>query len=224
MCASSIDLFTRLDNAATPWTNMGAANNSISHTLTANLINNRGEYIVELCPLPVEFLYLRANIQSSNETLIEWGTALEENNDYFEVQVMNNSSEFRSIGRITPNPSKTYSFIDKHSQSGVNYYRIKQVDTDGKINYSAVVSTVKSSGDSFTLFPVPFENELIFSSANSDFYEIAIYNSTGSLISTHQINNNYTETVINTEALEKGFYIVCVKSNQGNYYKKILKQ
>jgi hypothetical protein len=94
-------------------------------------------------PLPVEFLSFKATKKSNNVELY-WTTASEVNNDYFEIQHSDNSKDWKAIGRVKGNGNSNnlmnYNYTDNKPFSGLNYYRLKQVDYDGKFAFSTVVS------------------------------------------------------------------------------------
>jgi uncharacterized membrane protein len=89
--------------------------------------------------LPLEWLSFEANY-NGEFTELDWATGVEINNGYFEVERRHESeTEFKAIGQLD---ASTETLASRHdyemddlnvNQSGVYYYRIKQVDRDGKI-------------------------------------------------------------------------------------------
>jgi hypothetical protein len=67
---------------------------------------------------------------------LNWTTASETNNQYFEILRAGEDKNFVSIGRINgsrnSSTSKSYSFDDFNPLTGNNYYQLKQIDFDGK--------------------------------------------------------------------------------------------
>lgn len=96
-----------------------------------------------LGPLPVSWLSFNASKQGET-ALLKWETAKEENTAYFDVQRSDGAGAFETLGRVAAagfsSGTRSYSFTDAHPLSGFNYYRIKQVDAAGKVDYSAVRS------------------------------------------------------------------------------------
>lgn len=72
--------------------------------------------------------------------LLEWETATEVNNYGFDVEASNDNKNWNVIGFVdghgNSNSPKSYSFVVK---DGSQYYRLKQIDTDGGFEYSDVV-------------------------------------------------------------------------------------
>ncbi|MCC6283556.1 MAG: hypothetical protein IT262_23320, partial [Saprospiraceae bacterium] len=110
-------------------------------------------------PLPVEWLsfQLRSNASAKSVQLL-WQTAQEHNAAYFEVERSREPDHFEPIGRVTANGNTSvasaYNFTDTKPYSGISYYRIKQVDTDGSSTYSDIrVANLRPLHDAFTIAP-----------------------------------------------------------------------
>ncbi len=99
--------------------------------------------------LPVELIYFKGNKIEEN-AILEWKTASEENNDYFEIQVAKGeealqAGTFETLGRVEGNGTtveeQLYTYLDTEKfKSGIRYYRLKQVDFDGAYEYSDIIS------------------------------------------------------------------------------------
>ncbi len=85
------------------------------------------------------------NAYKKNDAVeLKWSTASEINNDYMAVERSADGREFTEIGRVngvgTSNDINNYAFMDKKPFTGVNYYRLRQVDFDGTSVYHQVLS------------------------------------------------------------------------------------
>jgi hypothetical protein len=144
--------------------------NPSGNRVTQNGINTFATFTVgeNQTPLPVEFTYFTAARERAG-ALLNWGTATEKNSAGFEVQVSLDGREFRTLTMVksaTPNSATPnhYSYTDATATSGVRYYRLRQVDTNGAFAYTpvrvvnfggasdAVVTTTSS------VFPNPFRD------------------------------------------------------------------
>ncbi|HSC36457.1 MAG TPA: T9SS type A sorting domain-containing protein, partial [Chitinophagaceae bacterium] len=99
--------------------------------------------------LPVTWLDVSGkNIDRDN--YIHWSTAAEINNDYFAVEVSANGADFTERGRVpgAGNSSgiQEYNFIDKNVSIRKAFYRVKQVDRDGRYSYSKVILLITGAG------------------------------------------------------------------------------
>ena len=93
--------------------------------------------------LPVELTYFRAN-KKEDKVELNWETRTEIDNDYFDIERSTDGSNFDKIGQVqgngTTNEVHTYQFTDELPKSGVNYYRLKQVDFNREYEYSEIAS------------------------------------------------------------------------------------
>ncbi len=188
--------------------------------------------------LPVEYLSFKATKQGE-QTLLNWTTAAEVNNSHFEMEKSLDNKEFKSIGLVkgsgTTSMESNYQFVDERpTQSIINYYRIKQVDLNGKFSYSPVLpvdfsnmngSMVNGSGQNILIYPVPANNILNITAADYEQVNatINIYDIAGSLIisSDKQLDKN---TAINIESLSSGIYFIeIVNGSQTLFNSKFIK-
>ncbi|MCC6723189.1 MAG: T9SS type A sorting domain-containing protein [Saprospiraceae bacterium] len=110
--------------------------------------------------LPVDLVNFDAK-SKTNAVELEWQTASEQNNQGFYIE-RNSSANNRweelgfKAGHGTSNEQQRYSFVDEHPMPGTNYYRLRQVDFDGRIDFSPIeVTEVKVSDTSLKFFPNP---------------------------------------------------------------------
>jgi hypothetical protein len=104
--------------------------------------------------LPVTLINYTSVTNSDNVTL-NWATATETNNHYFIIQRSTDGTNFIDIAKVYGNGNSQtkiyYTYIDEHPIKGNSYYRLKQVDYDGKSEFHGVVSAqYKGYEDVFT--------------------------------------------------------------------------
>jgi hypothetical protein len=96
---------------------------------------------------------------TGTQTQLTFSTASEHNNDYFAIERSNNALDFVEIGRVkgAGNSSSLlkYQYTDDQPLSGTNYYRLRQMDFDGKFSLSQVISVYFESGRRIVLAPSP---------------------------------------------------------------------
>jgi len=97
---------------------------------------------------------------SSNQ--LEWTTASEENNDYFELEYSTNGVEFSKIAQLGSQAANghsatpiNYQFVHEQPASGHNYYRLRQVDRDQRSSYHAKVVDLLWGGNGTTVSVYP---------------------------------------------------------------------
>ncbi len=113
--------------------------------------------------LPVELYDFRA-ILNQVGIKITFTTASERSNAYFSIERAADGIQFREIGQVAgagdSDTPQDYSFTDPLPLPGKNYYRLRQVDFDGKYTYSKVVSVNFGKTVGLTLSPMPASSEL----------------------------------------------------------------
>lgn len=97
----------------------------------------------DLGVLPIKLVDFSSEVKESGVKL-NWQTAQEINNQYFDLLRSVDGKNFTSIARINgagnSTESKYYSYMDYAPQKGTNYYQLKQVDFDGKSTLSNVIA------------------------------------------------------------------------------------
>ncbi len=122
--------------------------------------------IVCLGSLPVELINFKAVIRDEAVHIV-WSTASEKDNFGYDLERSPDGSNWKSLGFVpgygTTTRRNDYSFVDEYPLPGVNYYRLKQADTDGAFEYSPmVVADVRSNGrQSFDIYPNPSSDGLL---------------------------------------------------------------
>jgi hypothetical protein len=116
--------------------------------------------IVCLGPLPIELINFKALIQHDENVMLYWSTASEKDNEGFEVERSIDNRNWSPLGFVrgmgTTAEKHEYTFNDDQPLSGVNYYRLKQMDTDGKFQYTPiVVADLHGKNSLFDVFPNP---------------------------------------------------------------------
>ncbi|WP_162796093.1 T9SS type A sorting domain-containing protein [Pedobacter nanyangensis] len=93
--------------------------------------------------LPVKLVSFKGQ-KKLNGISLNWNTAAETNNAYFEIWRSKDSEHFSKIGQLKGKGNSTtnqfYTFMDHSPQSGTNYYQLEQVDFDGKREKSNVIA------------------------------------------------------------------------------------
>jgi hypothetical protein len=193
--------------------NNGTLNN---FALTGSTSNWVASTIAPDCSvLPVELTYFDAATRESN-VLLTWQTATEENNEGFEVERSAEGRNWEILGFVqgqgTTIETQNYTFVDEEPTTGINYYRLKQMDFDGQFEYSDIRNVVFGNSDDKTMaiYPNPVQNELTISEGVGN---ITIFNALGQPI--RQLNNEETLTTINTSDLPKGIYILQLQKVNG---------
>ncbi|MCB9353231.1 MAG: T9SS type A sorting domain-containing protein [Lewinellaceae bacterium] len=121
--------------------------------------------ILCLGSLPVELINFKAVVQTGLVRLL-WSTATEKNNAGYEIERSGDHRNWSGIGFVAGNGNsvqrRDYEFTDAQPLAGPNYYRLKQMDTDGAYEYSPIViADVRAGVSGFDVFPNPSSDGLL---------------------------------------------------------------
>ncbi len=171
-------------------------------------------------PLPVSLIYFTFQ-QKGNQVTLHWATSSETDNDYFAIEKSRDGKEFREISRIkgagNSTQKLTYQYTDDMLYGGVSYYRLKQVDFDGTIEYSKIVSVHSDGAEALKIYPNPLsQQELVVEmyDALSGDMRITVYDALGK-VRLDKIVAAQPELKVNLGLLsrEPGVYIVAIRKN-----------
>ena len=187
------------------FTNVAGLNNNLRFTL-ATVNSTR-------TPLPIELLSFDVT-NTKDKILLNWTTATETNNDYFHVERSLDGLHWNVLDTLDgAGDSKeliSYEYADLLPYHGRNYYRLKQVDFDGKFEYSSVKSVVFDYGS--TLFPNPTTGivNVISKDDNADLTEAHVYNTMGQLLDDKVTITVLSKTQIQVDLthLPPGIYVI----------------
>jgi hypothetical protein len=181
-------------------------------------------------PLPVELTYFQAELRPNQTTQLDWQTATELNNAGFEVERSQDARNWQKIGYVegkgTTNEVQDYRHIDPDPQSGINYYRLKQIDYDGHFEYSPVRS-VRRKGLGVNLFPNPVaersELNVNFTNAPSrGTTSLRIFDISGQLMQQMPLGGQYNQVDIGQ--LPAGVYFVEVVEGRKAWQERLVVQ
>lgn len=235
-------------NVPADWTiDSGQGTNSITvfagfdpGDVTVTVTNNCGtatdtEYVFvnEDCgainPLPVELINFNGAATAQGISL-NWSTATEKNNDRFEVQRSQDGRSFETVGTVKGNGNSSnvlkYNFLDKNAANGLNYYRLRQVDFDGKFEFSKVIAVNGKGGKDagITVYPNP-STDGVFNvrTAEPTTATLQILDMSGRVLHTRQITN---ATEINVDGrslgMRPGLYLVNLKAGDKVSVQKLI--
>jgi len=179
--------------------------------------------------LPVELIYFEAK-QKEEMVIVEWQTASEENNDYFEIQKSADGESFEMIGtqegRMISTSTTNYFFQDENISNGIYYYRLKQVDLNGQFEYfSPVAVNVFFGKNQLNVFPT-VTRDVINVEMNVNHLEtnLQIFSSSGQRVGDYFFSPDSTQESINIAHLSNGIYFLKVINRQNTQVVQVIKQ
>lgn len=176
-------------------------------------------------PLPVT-LKSFTGLDTENGKQLFWSTSSELNNKGFEIERSENGESFETIafvkGAINSQRLMKYHFIDAQAHAPQNYYRLKQIDLDGKSSYSKTIK-ITQANDEHAISPNPFTNNISIISNNSNkTIKADVIDITGKVKISMQgeVNGNLE---IDTQHLSKGVYFIRIQDGENTQTKRIIK-
>jgi hypothetical protein len=163
--------------------------------------------------LPVTWLYIKGMLKDET-AIISWATAMEENTKEFIVEYSENGNDFKPLGQTTASgnssASKTYSFVHNTPVQGFNYYRIKQVDIDGRFSYSKIINLFKGEAQKTTMVgPNPVNDVLhVIESKEGLLKKIEVFDMNGRVVMQRNVAALNRVFSITTSFLPKGNYVL----------------
>lgn len=183
-------------------------------------------------PLPVELIGFQAKPAGRN-ALVTWATASEKDNARFLVERSTDATTFVVAGTVegkgTTSSRSNYSFTDKNvgTSAGTLYYRLRQMDQDGKESVSEVRVVSfdgKAAATAISTYPSPTVDNatLDLLALPTVTYAVEIMAADGRLMTRFEAQGG-REAVLPVAGYAKGTYLVRVSGQGQNYLVKLLK-
>ncbi|MEL6650146.1 MAG: sialate O-acetylesterase, partial [Bacteroidota bacterium] len=241
-----IESHFRLEGSAQTITNVSTSGNEIILTLsgdptgatgvtyapplgtTSSVTNANGDGLAAFfeftyASLPVELLSFDAEVLASSVEL-NWITATEKNNSHFDVQRSLDGQSWESIGLVQgagdSDQQISYTYADAAPQSGINRYRLKQVDFDGGFSLSPVIElNFAYRSPKVLLYPNPsqgaftlqFEGLVARESA-----KVSVMNPVGQILYQARLEADaQAQLAVEVSGLQPGFYLIQVQTLNG---------
>ncbi len=176
----------------------------VVNSTAASYAANRFRVIFkQTAALPVTFASIKAS-QKNDVIAVEWKVENESNMFKYEIERSADGNNFSNIGSVAAinGGANSYSWTDKTPVANYNFYRIKSVDLNGKVNYTQIVKVFmgKASGD-ISVYPNPIVNgnvNLQLTNQPAGTYNVRLLNPLGQVVLTRQITHtegSSTETI-----------------------------
>ncbi len=181
--------------------------------------------------IPVELIDFQG-VAKNNVAQLSWVTASETNSSHFDVEVKKptmtphtEGEDFQKIGTLKAAGSSAekrhYSFAYTCSFSGIYQYRLKQVDFDGKVHYSKIISIeIKGKEKTYlSVYPNPATDK-IFIEPIGNVSSLNIIDATGHIVRVVPTQSN----VVDISDLSAGIYFLKAQKEGQVYVQKFVKK
>lgn len=168
-------------------------------------------------PLPVKFVGFTLT-RKSNDVLVQWSTSQEINANVYEVERSLDGNNWSTIAYVSAvgNTSATniYSFTDKNVSASIIYYRVKEVEVDGKAVYTSIKSMKAETTPVSEIKIASIFNKVLlqFPQEIKGNLTVRFVSRNGQVVDQQTINNPVGQVVLNSKVA--GNYIIAVSNGQ----------
>ncbi len=178
------------------------------------------DFQISMVAIPVEMVSFSAK-KAGITNKLAWQTATELNNQHFDVQRSTDGATFQTIGQVKGVGNSValnnYEFMDEAPSVGTNYYRLQQVDYNGKTTTSKTVAVNTTGKGSVKVFPTLATDKLNVLTTSDKEEAFTITNLLGQTVLTGRFVNSLD---INISQLAKGHYILNIAGEMVKFSKQ----
>ncbi len=169
-------------------------------------------------PLPVTFEGFVARRDNDGSVKLLWNVGEEVNVKGYYVESSTNGVDFTSAGYVTASGKKIYSLDYPGKQMQTMFFRVKNIDFDGRSKYSSIIKVYvrEQTGAQIQLYPVPATDQVTVQHNKSpERTIITIVSPEGRVVRQVRASLNTLQTQVNISNLPKGIYIVKYDDGSG---------
>ena len=208
------------DNGAGAWINIGGTpSGSVPGVVQSDVFEGFSDFVLAnktggTNPLPVTWLSFTA-VARQGKAYLEWRTVQEINCKSYFVERSTDGVNFTTIGQVKCNNltlAQGYSFTDNTLSGSTYYYRLKQVDNDGRFAYSAIQKLNFGGPGMLTVYPNPAQNTVQLTGVLPG-SEVRLYDATGRMVM--HTKATVTNLQLQVSNLANGLYELQVTTASG---------
>jgi hypothetical protein len=179
-------------------------------------------------PLPITLVSFTAQNINNQYVSLHWTTAMEENNDHFTIERSSDGMHFslittqKAVGNSTSN--QNYSYSDLSPVNGVNFYRLRQYDIDGRMAEFPIVQVEFGLDGLPVVYPNPVVQTVNIASGKELVSAVSLISMDGKEIMSADNSAGLQVIKLNLSSISAGVYMLELKTYSKTYYQKILKE
>jgi hypothetical protein len=190
--------------------------------------------VIDLLGVPVELTSFTATTNELGQVVLNWQTATETNNRMFEIERKSSDGQYATVGFVkgagTTTEKQSYTYVDQNVNQGSYTYRLKQLDFNGRFEYSNEVEITVTGPKTFNLvqnYPNPFNptTNISFTVPQSGKVKLAVYNLLGqevAVLVNDVVSEGLHQVEFNAKSLPSGTYFYKLQSDNSVSIKKML--
>lgn len=174
-------------------------------------------------PLPIEWLHFSAQPAGPDAVQLDWATASETGNAWFDVERSRGGATFEGLARI-PGAGHSmspilYRYMDLGPLPGTNYYRLRQVDLYGMATYSEVRAVTTDMHPGLRVFPNPANDVLYIVGADpEEGTTVQVFTAAGAHVPLPDVVLH--EGLLNVSTLPRGLYLLRIGDRVARFVKE----
>ncbi|MFT3948127.1 MAG: T9SS type A sorting domain-containing protein [Agriterribacter sp.] len=153
--------------------------------------------------------------------LLQWETYTEQNNSHFNVERSQDGIYFSTIAQVSgagnSTTTKSYEYTDGSPLGGKSYYRITQVDFDGKYSSTPIRSIeMNCESASLSVYPNPASNQVTVK-AGKAIMQVNVLSAGGQTVMQYRpsLSQNGGSFNMNVQSLQSGIYLLQIVNKDG---------
>ena len=166
-----------------------------------------------------------ATKQNDETVLLNWNTFSESDNSYFIIEHSVDAKKFAAIGKTFSKGNTvqghSYKFIHPDPVNGVNYYRLRMVDINGRAGYSSVRRVIYGkNNNNLTIFPNPARNKTTLMIDQNDGEKIFVkfIDVAGRTVRDQSVTIKNQRADLSLEGLQAGMYVLIAFAENGHRF------
>ena len=178
-------------------------------------------------PLPIALKSFRAT-ENGTANLITWETATESNVRNFVIEKSSDAKNWSKVGDETPKANKSYRMVD-NTPFATTYYRLKNVDNDGREDLSNVLVVNRKTGK-FTITslapnPTTSDMNLKFETTDNVNVVVNVMDIFGRVVLSQKTEaiKGFNSMTINTSEIPAGAYFLNINDGVNILTQRIVK-
>jgi hypothetical protein len=167
--------------------------------------------------MSVNFISFAGSMNNDNTISLKWSVSNEVNNKHYEVEARN-SSEWAKIGLVAANANaastNSYKFNTKDAKAGTTAFRLKQVDLDGTVHYSNIITINNKQALAQTkIFAANRKVNIQLPGEVKQTVAVKVMNLNGFVVASQSFNQPASNLSLSLNHLNAGTYVVYVSDN-----------
>lgn len=183
-----------------------------------SLISNQNFAIS--APLPVVWNSFDAIVQDKNDVMLMWVISEEVNTAGYQIQFSRDAQSFTDLSYVKGSQFssnlKKYHYLVNDLSSGIYYFRLKQIDIDGKVNYSKVVEAeIQDNHLPIIVYPNPTTGDvkLYVGKYLNKSFSIKVIDQLGNIVMNIPTQTQSSIMDLNTSELKDGVYYIFLQAS-----------